>query len=183
MNTPTTGRTAALAPLALTLALALAACGSDKGGGGAGGGSARTVEVALTDAGCDPAKLDLPAGAVTFKVTNKGTDKVSEFEITDGDRILGEVENVTAGLERNFSLNLTSGSYGMKCPGGSSASEGTLTVSGQGTAATGAADLTAAAERYRAYVGEQAGVLVTTTRTFVDKLLAGDVPASSRRIG
>jgi iron uptake system component EfeO len=130
MNTPTTGRTAVLAPLALTLALALGACGSDKGGSaGAGGGSARTVEVALTDAGCDPAKLDLPAGAVTFKVTNRGTDKVSEFEITDGDRILGEVENVTAGLKRNFSLNLTSGSYGMKCPGGSSASEGTLTAS------------------------------------------------------
>jgi iron uptake system component EfeO len=148
MTTAATGRAAALIPLALSLALALAACGSDNGGTGGtgGGGSGRTIDVALTDAGCEPAKLDLRAGAVTFKVTNKGSDKVTEFEVTDGDRILGEVENVTAGLERSFSLNR------MECPGGSTASQGTLTVSGAAAAGTDDADLRAAAERYRAYV-------------------------------
>ncbi len=87
MSAPHHGRAAALVLLALTLGTAVAACGSDGDGGASG---ARTVEVALTDAGCEPAKLDLPAGAVTFKVTNKGTSKVSEFEVKQGDRILGD---------------------------------------------------------------------------------------------
>ncbi len=126
MSAPHHGRAAALVLLALTLGTAVAACGSDGEGGGASG--ARTVEVALTDAGCEPAKLDLPAGAVTFKVTNKGTSKVSEFEVKQGDRILGEVENVTAGLQRTFSLDLESGTYELECPGGGDAAVGTLTV-------------------------------------------------------
>jgi iron uptake system component EfeO len=184
MKTAVTGRATALTSLALSLGLALAACGSDDDGASGGGASGRTVDVALTDAGCDPAKLDLPAGAVTFKVTNKGTDKVSEFEVTDGDRILGEVENVTAGLERSFSLNLTAGSYGMKCPGGGSASQGTLTVSGARAAGgSGDADLAAAAERYRGYVEDQSGLLVASTKTFVDAVLAGHVAAARRAYG
>jgi iron uptake system component EfeO len=121
------GRTAARAFFAVAFGLALAACGSD-GDSGGGGSTARTVEVALTDAGCEPAKLELPAGATTFKVTNKGTGKVSEFEVKDGARILGEVENVTAGLERSFSLNLKPGTYTLECPGGGAGAEGTLTV-------------------------------------------------------
>jgi iron uptake system component EfeO len=180
MSAPGTGRAAALTSLALTLMVGLAACDSKKqdGAGGAGG---RTVEVALTDAGCEPAKLELAAGAVTFKVSNKGTDKVTEFEVTDGNRILGEVENVTAGLERSFSLDLASGNYLLQCPGGSSAARGTLTVTESSAArATADADLRAAAERYRQYVQQQTGLLVSTTRTFVKAVLARDVAAAKK---
>jgi iron uptake system EfeUOB component EfeO/EfeM len=178
VKAPGTGRGAARASLALTLMVGLAACGSRKNhGGSAGGGGGKTVEVALTDAGCEPATLDLAAGAVTFKVSNKGTDKVSEFEVTDGTRILGEAENVTAGLERTFSLNLEAGDYVLQCPGGSSAARGTMTVSA-GSAAAADADLTAAADHYRRYVARQAGLLVSSTRTFVDAVVAGDVAAA-----
>ncbi len=138
MSTWHPGRAAAPTLLALGLALTMAACGPSSGGAGSGsdagsgsgdgGGGARTVDVALTDAGCEPARLDLPAGATTFRVTNRGTDKVSEFEITGGGRTLGEAEDVTAGLERSFSLNLAPGTYELKCPGGAGAAEGTLTV-------------------------------------------------------
>jgi iron uptake system EfeUOB component EfeO/EfeM len=177
MKTAARGRAATLASLGLSLALAACGSGNDNGGGG----SARSVDVALTDEGCDPAKLNRPAGPVTFKVTNKGTDKVTEFEVTDGDRILGEVENVTAGLERSFSLNLTAGSYTIKCPGGSGASQGTLTVSGDRAAGAGGdADLVAAAERYQGYVEDQVGLLRASTRTFVDAVLGGDVAAARR---
>ncbi|HZD01303.1 MAG TPA: cupredoxin domain-containing protein [Actinomycetes bacterium] len=150
------GRTAAPALLALTFGLALTACGSD-GDSGSGGDSsgARTVEVALTDAGCEPVRLDLPEGTTTFKVTNKGTDKVSEFEVKSGERILGEVENVTAGLERSFSLNLKPGTYVLECPGGGTGAEGTLTVSA-GVVGSGRASavVATAAERYRRYLGQ-----------------------------
>jgi iron uptake system component EfeO len=182
MSAPGTGRAAALTSLALTLMAGLGACDSKErnGGAGPGGPGARTVEVALTDAGCEPAKLELAAGAVTFKVSNKGTDKVTEFEVTDGNRILGEVENVTAGLQRSFSLDLESGNYLLQCPGGSSAARGTLTVTESSAAPAADADLRAAAERYRQYVQQQTGLLVSTTRTFVKAVLARDVAAAKK---
>jgi iron uptake system component EfeO len=184
MKTAATGRTAAVTSLAFSLTVALAACASNTDGNETAGRSTRTIQIALTDAGCDPAKLDLPAGPVTFRVHNDGTGKVSEFEVTDGERILGEVENVTAGLERTFSLELQPGSYGMECPGGSSASEGTLTVTANRAAgATGAADdaeLAAVAERYRGYLERQMGLLVSTTTTFANAVAAGDLAAARR---
>jgi iron uptake system component EfeO len=182
VTAPRPGRVAAPALLALTIGLATAACGSDSDGGQASGSGARTVEVALTDAGCEPAKLDLQAGPTTFKVTNKGTSKVSEFEVKQGDRILGEVENVTAGLERTFSLNLKQGSYVLACPGGTSAAEGTLTVgAGAGAAGQASAEVAAAAGRYRAYVRRQTVQLVARTRELVAAVSAGDVATAKRR--
>jgi iron uptake system component EfeO len=175
-----------LAPalVGLTLGVTLAACGSnDEGKSGQGAASGgRTVEVALTDAGCEPAKLELAAGATTFKVTNKGTDKVSEFEVKQGERILGEVENVTAGLERSFSLNLRPGSYVLECPGGSGAAEGALTVAaGAGSGAEASAEVAASATRYRRYVERQTALLVARTKELADAVVAGDVAAAKQR--
>jgi iron uptake system component EfeO len=185
VSIPRHGRAAALVLLALTLGVTVAACGSGSGGGGAAG--ARTVEVALTDAGCEPAKLDLPAGAVTFEVTNKGTSKVSELEVKKADRILGEVENVTAGLKRSFSLDLEPGTYELECPGGVGAATGTLTVAAGGDAggqaSAEAAEVAASAERYRGYVRQQTVLLVARTRELADAVIAGDVAAAKRRYG
>src|SRR3954454_20729299 len=50
---------AATAASAVLLAGFLAACGSSDSGGGKGG---RTVDVAISDAGCEPAKLEVGAG-------------------------------------------------------------------------------------------------------------------------
>ena len=59
---------------------------------------AKQVALKLTDAGCSPATLKLDAGRTTFKVTNAGTGRVSELELLKGSRILGEKENLVAGL-------------------------------------------------------------------------------------
>jgi iron uptake system component EfeO len=88
-----------------------------------------TVKVDINDDGC-PAKLTVKAGPTTFKVTNSGSGDVSEFEILSGDRIVGEVENVAPGLNKEFSLTLKAGKYTTKCPGGSEHSTGKLVVSG-----------------------------------------------------
>ena len=45
------------------------------------GGAGRTVNVAITDAGCEPATLKLASGPTTFVVTNKGSAKVTEYEV------------------------------------------------------------------------------------------------------
>ena len=59
------------------LALILAACGtpsaspsSDSGGGGGGGGAATTVNVTLSEFKVEFDTTDIPAGEVTFNVTN-----------------------------------------------------------------------------------------------------------------
>ncbi len=63
------------------LVLALAACGSDSDSGSAdaaAGGA--TLELTLTDDGCDPTTLTADPGKVTFEVTSSATDK-AEFEV------------------------------------------------------------------------------------------------------
>jgi len=118
---------AAAGATVLLLALTLAACGDSNSASSAG---ARSVKVALTDAGCTPANMKVPPGETTFKVSNAGTTKVSEFEILDGTRVIGEKENVVEGIDADLTLELKAGRYTIKCPGGTSATTGELIVAG-----------------------------------------------------
>jgi FTR1 family protein len=172
-------RSAAVATLVLGgAALLLVACGSsDDEGATAAAGGAKRVEVKLTDAGCEPAAMKLDAGPTEFKVTNGGTGRVTEFEVLSGSRILGEKENLVAGLSGSFTINLKPGQYSLACPGGKTAATGVLTVGGTAAAATGADDplLKSATASYRSYVEGQAGELVTRVEKFVAAIKAGDV--------
>jgi iron uptake system component EfeO len=171
-------RIAILASTIVAAGLLLAGCG---GGGdsagttdgpGRGKADARTVEVKLVDAGCDPAELRLAAGPVTFQVSNDGAEAISEFEILDGDHILGEVENVPSGLSGHFSLTLKPGRFTMYCPGGET-ERGPLVVTG--TAAGTSAAAAAAVARYRRYIEAQTTLLTARTRRFVQRLQVGDL--------
>jgi len=51
------------------------------------------------------------------------------MEIMEGDKVLGEEENITDGLDGSFSATLEAGRYTIYCPGGSD-ERGTLTVTG-----------------------------------------------------
>ena len=88
----------------------------------------RQVHVSISDAGCLPQALQLPAGPTTFIVTNVGSASVLEYEIIKADRVIGETENVIPGIDRSFTLNLKPGAYSLSCPGGTSAASGSLTV-------------------------------------------------------
>src|SRR5947208_16087976 len=114
--------------LTVAVAVGLGACGGGDEKSTAADPSAPTVDVKLTDAGCEPATLQLPAGKRTFRVTNAGAPGVTEFEILDGGHIIGEVENVAPGLTKQFTMTLKTGSFTLKCPGGKTASAGTLDV-------------------------------------------------------
>src|SRR3954447_21407224 len=116
-------------PVAALLLVLLVVVGCGSSASSSAGG--RLVKVRLTDAGCAPGKLALAAGPTTFQVANAGTARVSEFEILDGDRILGEKENLAAGLSGRFDLNLEPGQYTISCPGGTSAATGQIVVGGQ----------------------------------------------------
>jgi iron uptake system component EfeO len=167
-----------LAAALAAVATMLAGCGGKERAAKSGG---RTVDVKLTDAGCEPARLELAAGPVTFDVANAGADEVTEFEILDGTRIVGEVENVASGLRRSFSITLEPGRYVTYCPGGTSAERGTLVVTGRApAAATVSAGVEASVGAYRRFVETQAGLLVTRTRRLVEALASGDVAAAKK---
>ena len=165
-----TARTGFFAATGVAAALALAGCGGGRDKKTSGGG--RTIDVKLTDAGCEPATLTLPAGPATFQVANDGADAVTEFEILDGDRILGEVENLAPGLSGHFSLTLKPGRYTMYCPGAKT-ERGPLVVTGAGSKTSAAA--AAAVARYRQYIEAQTALLVARTRPFVRAVQAGDL--------
>ncbi|HET7509503.1 MAG TPA: cupredoxin domain-containing protein [Solirubrobacterales bacterium] len=111
--------------LALALVVGLTACGSDD----EAPAGAEAISFKLTDAGCEPHDAQAAAGPIAFEIENAGTTKVTEMEIMDGDKVLGEEENITDGLDGSFSATLEAGRYMIYCPGGSD-ERGTLTVTG-----------------------------------------------------
>jgi iron uptake system component EfeO len=167
-----------LAPLtaALAAALALAACG---GGDDAKGG--RTVTIELTDAGCSPSRLSIPAGPTTFQATNKGSGKATEFEVLKGSRVLGEKENITEGLSGSFSLDLGPGRCTTFC--GAGRPKGTLVATGKARAAGGDPKLTEAVRGYDRYVRAQVADLRVRTRAFTDAVRDGEVAKAKRLYG
>ena len=170
-----------LACLAFALApAALAGCGgSDSKSSGSGKKASREVAVKITDAGCEPAKLSVPAGPTTFKVENDGAAKVTEYEILDGPFILGEAENIAPGLSGHFSLTLKPGLYTTYCPGGASSERGTLEVTGSGAAEASAAAKHAVTQ-YRRYVEQQTADLVEQTTKFAAAVKAGNIADAKR---
>ena len=112
------------------------------------------------------------AGGITFKVSNKDATGITEFELLDGVRILGEKENLPPGFAGSFSLSLNPGRYEMYCPGAATP-RAPFTVTG--TASSAAATDTKAllnqgTKNYGTYVEAQIGFLLTN----VQPLVAGD---------
>jgi len=157
-------------------ALSLAACASDPSSDGAAASGALTV--AATDSTCDVSATKLEAGPSTFKVTNKGS-KVTEFYVyADGDRIMGEVENVGPGLSRDLVVDLPKGTYEGACKPGmiGDGIRQTLDVSGEAAKPlSDSEELTAAADSYARYVKSQSDALIDKTTEFVDAVKAGNV--------
>ncbi len=96
---------------------------------------------------------------MTFEVTNKGT-KVTEFYLyAEGDRILGEVENIGPGLTRRLIVEVTeAGRLQTACKPGMKGDgiRGEFTVSGDGKKSTDTnAKLAEATKSYQRYVNSQ----------------------------
>jgi len=154
---------------ALLLSVSVTACGSS----GDPPPGAKTLSFELTDEGCLPHESKAPAGPIAFEAENTGSSKVTEIEVMEGEKILGEKENLSDGLSGSFSLTLDAGEYTIYCPGGD-VERGTLTVTGKSKAkASPQAD--AAVAHYRKYLEENAHGLVLQTKPFVAAVIAGNV--------
>jgi iron uptake system component EfeO len=167
----------ALAGVAALSALSLAACGGATDPADAAGKGADAIAVTAADDVCDVATVDLDAGTHRFAVTNTGS-KVTEFYVyADGDRVVGEVENIAPGVARDLLVQLPAGSYQTACKPGMTGDgiRTTLTVSGESAPLTGDQTLAAAGTDYQRYVQSQTGALVEQTAAFVAAVKAGDV--------
>ncbi|MFF0150564.1 iron uptake system protein EfeO [Micromonospora sp. NPDC005203] len=173
-----TTRFFALAAVGVLATAGLAACSdSDKGDPAASGGP---IVVKANDTACEVGTTDLGAGTATFKITNSGA-KVTEFYVyADGDRVMGEVENIAPGLSRELHVELPAGTYQTACKPGMSGKgiRGALKVSGSAQPLTADAALAGAAENYQRYVKSQTDALLDKTEEFVTAVKAGDVAKS-----
>jgi iron uptake system component EfeO len=158
--------------VALLCALVLVAAGCDtKKPTGTG-----ELEVTASDTQCTVTKTSVPAGRHTFAVTNKGT-KVTEFYVYGaGDRVVGEVENITPGLRRTLVVDLVAGTYQAACKPGMVGDGIRTALTVTGTVASQAANekLAAAVQNYQQYVKSQTATLVDQTAAFVAAVKAGD---------
>jgi iron uptake system component EfeO len=145
-------------------------------------GDDRTITVSSTADACKVSATEAPAGKLTFSVTNDGTD-ATEFYLLDaaGERVVGEVENIGPGLDRELVVNAAPGTYTTACKPGMKGdgirAEFTVTGSKGTGASTGADDaalVDAAEDRYADYVREQSAQLLTQTAAFVTAYEHGD---------
>jgi iron uptake system component EfeO len=153
----------------LLLVLFVSACGSSEDPPP----GAKKLSFELTDEGCLPHQVSAPAGSIAFEAENTGSTKVTEIEVMEGEKILGEKENLSDGLSGSFSLTLDAGKYTIYCPGGDD-ERGTLTVTGASKTKT-SPQADAAVASYRKYLEENTNHLVLQTKPFVAAVITGNV--------
>lgn len=146
---------------------------------GADGGPT-VVAIAMTPEGCPAPAIEFPTGAFTFEVENVSAVGVTEFEVMQGARILGEKENLPPGFSGSFSLNLQPGIYTLYCPG--AATERTeIEVTGEASEAAPTdvgGVLAEGAEGYLGYVRTQVDELAEATGALDAAIRSGDVEAA-----
>ena len=111
--------------LALTAAalagVALTSCQAKEEAKPAEPGKSAPAEIAVTasDSACELSGNEGATGANTFVITNNG-NKVTEFYVYgEGERVMGEVENISPGLQRKLIVQLTEpGTYQTACKPG-----------------------------------------------------------------
>ncbi|WP_392507929.1 iron uptake system protein EfeO [Naumannella halotolerans] len=191
-------RPASLAGAAIALVLSLGACTADTTTTSAGGSEAASttggeapvtdgaaqVQVTLAADGVDTCSLNFskaPAGPVTFTVTNVSSTAISEVELQNDLKILGEKENLAPGLPASsFTVTLDGGDYTVYCPGADPETQ-TFTVTGDAAAEPSGSTselLTQGSADYAAWVISQAEDLQTGVDGLKDAVDSGDVEAA-----
>ncbi len=136
------------------------------------------VTVDATDTGCTLSATEAGTGPTTFVITNNGTKVTELYVYGQGDRVLGEVENVSPGLQRKLVVQLSEpGTYRVACKPGmvGDGIRADFTVKGASVQTDDNGRLKKASADYKAYVVGQTDQLVTATTAFVAAVKAGDV--------
>ncbi len=167
---------AVLAGAAVLVTLAACDSKSDAPGAAAAGGP---IKVAASDTACEVSATTADAGNLTFEITNKGT-KVTEFYLyAEGDRIMGEVENIAPGLNRRLIVEVAdAGKYQTACKPGMAGTgiRGDFTVTGGVAKQNDSnAQKAQATKSYADYIANNTSALQDETVKFADLVKAGKV--------
>lgn len=167
---------AALAALTLTSCQAK----EDTGAGEESGGSTAPSEVTVdaSDTSCELSGTEGKTGANTFVITNNGS-KVTEFYVYgEGERVMGEVENISPGLQRKLIVQLSQpGTYQTACKPGmiGDGLRGDFTVTGEEVQIDTEGKFKEAADSYKRYVNSQVEAFVPAVESFAAAIKAGDI--------
>jgi iron uptake system component EfeO len=185
---PIAARAGVVAAAALLTGIPLVGCEAKEAkvptGGGDGAAAPADITVNASDTACELSGTTAVTGPSTFVVTNNGT-KVTEFYVYgEGDRVMGEVENVSPGLERKLIVQLTEpGKYQTACKPGmiGDGLRGDFTVTGDAVQIDTEGKFKDAADNYKRYVNSQTDALIAATGVFVDAVKKGDVAAAKKQ--
>ena len=136
------------------------------------------VTVSASDDSCDLSETSLASGPQTFKVTNDGSQVTEFYVYAEGDRIMGEVENIAPGLTRDLVVDLPAATYEGACKPGMKGDGIREQIDVSGDAAANLSDseeLKKAADDYKRWVESQTGALVQKTTEFTNAVKAGKV--------
>lgn len=180
--------------LALSLGMGMVACSeggaSSSSGSGAStaqqaseNGGAAQVNATLKENSCELDTAEVPAGPVTFNVTNESAAGITELELLHNQKIIGEKENLAPGLGTvSFTVTLDGGDYKVYVPG---ADKPYLEFKVTGEAA--AAPKGSAQDIMKKGVGDYAEYIAGQTKSLQDGTAAlqkavdsGDIEASKK---
>lgn len=138
------------------------------------------IAVTITDAGCDPNTLAVPAGKSTFMIKN-GSRRAIEWEILKDGMVVDERENIIPGFVQSLTTTLEPGEYQMTC-GLLSNPKGILEVAATDAAPAkpSAHDLVGPLSEYKLYVTGEADALVVGTKRLADAVKAGKLDEAQR---
>lgn len=177
-------KTGLAATAAVLAGISMSACQAKEADtGGANGDSAKGSQITVdaSDTECKLSGTTATTGPSTFVVTNSG-NKVTEFYVYgEGERVMGEVENISPGLKRQLIVQLTQpGTYQTSCRPGmvGEGIRGNFVVSGEAVQVDTEGKFKEAADSYKRYVISQADALVPATEAFVAAVKAKDIAAA-----
>ncbi|MDT5338520.1 MAG: iron uptake system component EfeO [Mycobacterium sp.] len=180
---PQNARAAAAAAAALLTGISLVGCQAKEAQTPASSGDDAPAQVTVnaSDTTCELSGTTAVTGPSTFVITNNGT-KVTEFYVYGaGDRVMGEVENISPGLERKLIVQLTEpGKYQTACKPGmiGDGLRGDFTVTGDAVQIDTEGKFAEAADNYKRYVNSQTEALIPAVDVFVAAVKKGDVNAA-----
>jgi iron uptake system component EfeO len=180
---PLAARTGIAATAALVTGIALAGCQAKESKTTAGGGENAPAQITVnaSDTACELSGTRSATGPSTFVISNNGT-KVTEFYVYgEGDRVMGEVENISPGLERKLIVQLTEpGTYQTACKPGmiGDGLRGDFVVTGDAVQIDTEGKFAEAADNYKRYVNSQTEALIPAVDAFVAAIKKGDVNAA-----
>ena len=136
----------------------------------------------MTDAGCEPTKVDVAAGKTTFNIKNESKRAV-EWEILKDVMVVDERENILPGFAQTLTATLDAGDYEMTC-GLRSNPKGILTVAATNAGARQAvADGSGRPDRRVQGLREGRGrPLVAETKKLTDAVKAGKLAEAQKAL-